>query len=268
MAKYTILLVLLMTALLLVGCGDKKDDAAAWNEQAASTAQSTQQAPADVSHDHAAHAGVPGGKVLETMDSGGYTYARLETADGETWAAGPVTALEIGSEVELANAMKMHNFKATSLDRTFDEIWFASGFSAPGEVEGGIIDRELQNAHGDLSTGGADVDFSGLSAPTDGITVAQLYADMASLAGHRVKLRGKVVKYNAGIMGRNWLHLQDGSGDAAAGDHDITITTDSSVNIGDTVLIDGVLAVDKDFGSGYFYKAIVEEAKVTVESDM
>jgi len=71
-----------------------------------------------------------------------------------------------------------------------------------------------------------------------------------------------LVKYNAGVMGKNWLHLQDGSGEASKGNHDITVTSQDTAAKGDVVTIKGVLRLDKDFGSGYTYALIVEEAKV------
>jgi hypothetical protein len=74
------------------------------------------------------------------------------------------------------------------------------------------------------------------------------------------------VKYNSGIMGRNWLHIQDGSGDPAKSTHDITVTSEASTKVGDLVTVRGVLATDKDFGAGYAYDAIIEDASLQVES--
>ena len=85
----------------------------------------------------------------------------------------------------------------------------------------------------------------------------------AERAGKPVTLRAKVVKYSPQIMGKNWLHLQDGSG--AAGSNDLTVTSDVTANVGDTVLVKGPLTLDKDFGYGYKYDVILEDAKVTVE---
>ena len=70
------------------------------------------------------------------------------------------------------------------------------------------------------------------------------------------------MKYSAGIMGRNWIHLQDGTGDAATGTHDITVTSSDTTAVGDIILVEGTVAVDKDFGAGYRYAVIVEEASV------
>jgi hypothetical protein len=110
----------------------------------------------------------------------------------------------------------------------------------------------------------ADVDLSGIETAADGITVAELFAGKEQLAGQPVTLRGKVVKVNPGIMGTNWLHIRDGSGEEGA--NNITITTGQMADVGDVVLVTGVLTVDKDFGMGYRYDAIIENADITVEA--
>ena len=94
-------------------------------------------------------------------------------------------------------------------------------------------------------------------------TVAEIHAQKAELSGKRVHLQGKVVKVNNGIMGKNFLHIQDGSGSAAQGDNDITVTTQQTANVGDELSIDALVTVDRDFGYGYKYALILEEAKLT-----
>jgi hypothetical protein len=259
--------VLLSMVLLLAGCGEKRNDAQAWNQNAASTTTAGDHTPAKHAQP-AATPGRPGGEVLEAFNSGGYTYLRLKTADGETWAAGPLAEVAVGSVVTLENAMAMYNFRANSLDRTFDKIWFASGFGSGGSS--GAVGVQ---AGGKCAMGGktADVgapDFSGLQAPSDGRTIVQVHADRGDLAGQRVKVRAKVMKFSGNILGRNWLHLRDGTGDVAKGDYDLTVTTEQTAKVGDTVLIEGLITVDKDFGSGYFYTVIVEDASVTVEESL
>ena len=83
------------------------------------------------------------------------------------------------------------------------------------------------------------------------------------LSGKTVSVRGKVVKFSPKIMGKNWVHLKDGTGES--GSDDLTITTAASVKVGDTVLVRGVVATDKDFGFGYRYELLVEDASITVE---
>jgi hypothetical protein len=106
-------------------------------------------------------------------------------------------------------------------------------------------------------------DFTGLKPAEGGQTVAEIYTTSEQLAGKPVKVRGKVVKYNAEIMGRNWVHIQDGTG--AVGDNDLLVTSVAKAKVGDTVLVEGTVAINKDFGAGYKYRVLVEDAKVTVE---
>ena len=94
-------------------------------------------------------------------------------------------------------------------------------------------------------------------------TVGDLYKEKAELAGKQVTLHGKVVKVNNQIMNRNFLHLQDGSGDAASGTNDVTITSDDTAAKGDEITVTGTLAVDLDFGAGYTYPLLVEKATIT-----
>jgi hypothetical protein len=112
---------------------------------------------------------------------------------------------------------------------------------------------------------GAIVDVSGITKAEGGMTVAEVFAGKEQLAGKPVTLRGKVVKSNSGIMGKNWIHVRDGSG--AEGTNDLTVTTmTAQPNVGDTVLVTGPLVLNKDFGMGYQYDVIVEDADVKIES--
>lgn len=119
----------------------------------------------------------------------------------------------------------------------------------------------------DMSGGAAPAapkfDFSKIVKPKDGKTVQEVYQEKAKLNGKRVTLRGKVVKYSAAIMGKNWLHLRDGTGKDPT--NDLTVTTQAKAKVGDTVLVEGTVALDKDLGAGYKYDVIIEEAKVKIE---
>jgi len=119
----------------------------------------------------------------------------------------------------------------------------------------------------DMSGGAAPAapkfDFSKIVKPKDGKTVQEVYKEKAKLKGKRVTLRGKVVKYSAAIMGKNWLHLRDGTGKDPT--NDLTVTTQAKAKVGDTVLVEGTVALDKDLGAGYKYDVIIEEAKVKIE---
>lgn len=93
--------------------------------------------------------------------------------------------------------------------------------------------------------------------------VEEIFAKKDKLNGKMVTVKGKVVKFNAGIMGRNWIHIQDGSG--KQGTNDITVTTDQNASVGDTVVATGKVAVAKDFGGGYKYEVIIEDGTVKAE---
>ena len=96
----------------------------------------------------------------------------------------------------------------------------------------------------------------------DARTVAEIYAQRTALKEKPVTLRGKVVKFNEGIMNRNWVHLRDGTG-ASGKDNDITVTTNDKTAVGDVVVVKGTVRLDKDFGAGYAYPVIIEDAKLS-----
>ena len=111
---------------------------------------------------------------------------------------------------------------------------------------------------------GTEVDLAGIVKAEGGMTVEEIHTQREQLAGTSVTVRGKVVKTNAGIMGKNWLHVRDGSG--AEGSNDLTVTTDTDLpEVGSTVLVTGQAAIDQDFGLGYQYDVILEDAQVAVE---
>ena len=90
------------------------------------------------------------------------------------------------------------------------------------------------------------------------VKIADLMANKKSYSGKVLRTRGQVVRYNPGIMGKNWVHIQDGS--ESNGEFDLTITTSQNVSVGDILSFEGKIAVDKDFGYGYFYNIILEDA--------
>ena len=198
-------------------------------------------------------------EVLETMNGGGYTYVQVKTDSGVIWAAGPEAAIKVGDRVNLGDGMLMSDFHSETLNRTFEEIYFVGGIKVVG---GGSSAPAMVSAHG-AGDAPAAVEIGNVKKADGGSTIAELFAGKSDLAGKTVLVRGRVVKYTANIMGRNWLHIQDGSGEA--GTNDLTITTNGTAKIGDLGLVKGTAAVDKDFGAGYSYELIVEEATVTVE---
>jgi uncharacterized protein YdeI (BOF family) len=117
--------------------------------------------------------------------------------------------------------------------------------------------------HGGAAPAAPKLDFSKIVKPKGGKTVQEVYQEKDKLKGTRVTLRGKVVKYTEAIMGKNWFHLRDGTGTDPA--NDLTVTTQAKAKVGDTVLVEGTVILDKDLGAGYKYDVIIEDAKVKIE---
>jgi ribosomal protein S17 len=209
---------------------------------------------------------VAAGTVTETMDAGGYTYVQVDTGSQKVWAAAPKFQVKVGDRVVVPEGAPMRNYHSKTLNRDFDVVYFASSIqnSTGGEMpKGSGVPSGRAPTTGSSSV--AQVDVSGVEKAEGGLTVGELFAGKAELSGKEVTLRAKVVKFTPQVMGKNWLHVQDGSGDAAARTHDLTVTTDVTAKVGDTVLITGPVTLDKDFGAGYKYDVIIEDAKVTVE---
>jgi hypothetical protein len=223
------------------------------------------------------------GKVLETMNAATYTYVRVDTGKATNWAATSQFAVKVGDTVTINSGMPMPNFHSKSLNRDFEVIYFAGSATVagapnptaakPDELPPGhppingdkpAKPTELPAGHppiGDVAK--KPMDFSGIKVPRNGKTVTEIVTDSAKLSGKTVTVRGKVVKYNGGVMGKNWLHIRDGSG--KEGSNDLTITTDTEAKLGDTVLVSGKVGTNRDFGSGYKYAIILENAEVVVE---
>ena len=216
------------------------------------------------------------GKVVETMDAAGYTYVLVDTGKDQAWAAGPKAAFKKGDAVTIKDGMPMADYHSKTLERDFKVVYFVGSLQGTGAAGAplpaghpalpGRAGDQLPVGHPPLGTSTAKpvvVDVSGIKKATGGKTIQEIYAGKADLKGKQVTVRGKVVKFNAMIMGKNWLHLKDGTG--AEGSNDLTVTTRAQAKVGDTVLATGPVSTDKDFGFGYKFPVILDEAKVVVE---
>jgi hypothetical protein len=257
------------------------------------------------------------GKVLETMNSGGYTYLQVDTGNKQQWVAIPESKVIVGDTVACADGMVMPNFTSKSLNRTFEAIIFSNGLV--GKEQGAIdqggankekspSDKDMANPHAvkpEVDTPPASADsFAGAvkaegQAPVqgqplvgdgqekmasggslgamatfadikvdkvageNGYTVEEVFSNGSTLDGKVVRVQGKVVKFSPNIMGKNWIHLQDGSGDPMKNTHDLVVTTSSKPADGqEIIVIEGTVRANKDFGAGYNYVVLVEDATI------
>lgn len=191
------------------------------------------------------------GEVLEVTNVVNYTYLLLKTKDGETWAAVSSAPVAKGDQVTIEDATVMDNFVSKALNKTFDKIVF-------GTV-GGVRATPLAAAGVPETADAAYVKVPKADGP-DARTVAEIVTKSADLKDKTIRVRGKVVKYNASVMGKNWIHLRDGSGSDSDNSNDVLVTTNDQAKLGDVVIAKGVVHTDKDFGAGYSYKVLVEDA--------
>jgi hypothetical protein len=194
------------------------------------------------------------GVVLEVKDVDSYTYVRLKTKDGETWAAISKVPLKKGATISIGDAMVMNNFESKALKKTFSSIIF------------GNLAGSNKGAAAALPTAAKVPDSAPIKVAkatgANARTVAEVVTNSVELKDKTVQVRGKVVKFSPEIMGKNWIHLRDGSGSEANSTNDILVTSAGQAKLGDVVTVTGMVRVDKDFGSGYTYKVLIEEATI------
>ncbi len=200
-------------------------------------------------------------KVVEFMNASGYTYILAEENGKEYWIAIRQMPVGKGDVLYFTEAMEMKNFKSKSLNKTFDKILFVNRISKTPEITAKPKNEVLSSAHTEIKSGtAANVNVNPLP---DGVTVKEIYEKSKELKGKKVKIKGVVTRYNPNIMGKNWIHIQDGT---MFNDHaDITVTSKQEAREGETIIVEGVLETNKDFGAGYRYDAIIENATITPE---
>lgn len=207
------------------------------------------------------------GKILQTMDAGGYSYIYLETKDGKKkWVAISATPVKVGSNVTFKPGTEMINFESKALKRVFEAITFSDGI-----VYGAIPEK----AANQIKEQGKSVGSSGAVAPKTGkisvpkatgegaINVDEAFKNSTKWNNKQIVINGKVAKVTTGILGKNWIHIQDGTGSFAKKTHNLVCTSDQMADVGDMVTVKGKLIKDKNFGSGYRYAVIIEEAQIT-----
>ncbi|MBI2386916.1 MAG: nucleotide-binding protein [Elusimicrobia bacterium] len=209
-----------------------------------------------------ASAGDLTGTVVETMDAGGYTYLLIKTPAGEKkWAAVAKATVKKGAAATVTNAMDMRDFESPSLKRKFDVIAFGTlgDAAAPADPHAGASKGAPAGAHGGRAEVKGPIKVEKAAGP-DGRTIGEVYAQKAALAGKEVAVAGKVVKYNSGILERNWAHLRDGSGKAKDGSDDLTVILKDESAVGQVITVKGKVVLNKDLGGMYKFPVALEDA--------
>ena len=195
--------------------------------------------------------------VDEVLQAGSYTYLHVNERGMEKWLSVPSMIASAGDTYYYVGGLVMENFESKDLNRTFESVLFLEQvYSTPPQPQ------TQETASGSPHTGAVEAEKMNFSVETaeGGITIAELFSDKKAYDGKTVRIRGAVTKFNPAIMDKNWIHLQDGT------DHDgifdLTVTSGQMVEPGATITVEGKISLDKDFGFGYFYEVIMEDAEI------
>jgi hypothetical protein len=189
--------------------------------------------------------GIHQAKVQESLNSGGYTYMKVKDGQKSYWIAMTQRDIKAGDTIRFNEQGWMKNFHSKTLNRTFDNILFAADTDAQTTAQ------RVENIKPNI--------MQSKYKTKDTLTIAELFKNRDAYVGKKVTLRAKVTKVSRQIMKRNWIHLEDGSRFMNMDDLVFT-STQTPPKVGDIVYATGTVVKDKDFGYGYFYPLIVENA--------
>ena len=197
------------------------------------------------------------GKVTQTMDAAGYTYAEVDTGNKKFWAAARKTMLNKGDMIAFSTVMPMNNYYSKSLNREFPVVYFVNQFitDKKSDTDSSLV---VHSPHTDIKSQKISEPVSGINKIEGGHTIAEIYKNKQSLNGKTIRVRGKVTKFTANVMKLNWVHIMDSSTH-----NDLTITTKQTAKLNDVIVIEGKLELDKDYNYGYIYPLIVENASLS-----
>jgi len=184
--------------------------------------------------------------VKEVIQASGYTYLRVTEGEKEDWLAVVKIPASKGQIYTYDDAAPMTDFTSKELNRTFKEILFIASLTLVTDDKKGTEEKKNVKKK--------------TSKKAKIITIANLFERKKSYSGKTVQINGKVTKYSSGILDKNWLHIEDGTD--FDGKFDLTVTTDQEVKVGDTITVQGEITLNKDFGSGYFFDVIMEDAEI------
>ena len=190
-------------------------------------------------------------KAVEQVEN--YTYLLVKGRGPAYWIAVSSTEITPGESITYEGGLLMEDFHSEELNRTFEKVLFLDGIEGS---QAPAMDVMPGTSHGSaVKTGKLEIS---LEKEEGTVSIAELYADPGSFEGKRIRVKGEVAKFNAAIMERNWVHIQDGS--EFEGKYDLTMTSQESFEVGQLLIFEGILEVNRDFGYGYSYEILLEEA--------
>lgn len=199
-------------------------------------------------------------EIIEVQQTSVYSYLLVAENSTSFWVACNRQEFAKGQTVYFMEGLPMENFESKELSKTFDLVYFLNEitFEAGSTISPAGTSATPQGMIKEAVKKEIKVEKA-----EGGISLGELFANPANFNGQIVKIKGEVVKYNEAIMGKNWVHIQDGSGTGEL--FDLTVTTSDVVKVGDIITFTGTISLNKDFGAGYVYEVIMEEAELLTD---
>ncbi len=198
--------------------------------------------------------------VTETIPGGKYLYLKVKEGDNEYWAATGKSDIEAGETYYYNEALIQNDFESKQLGRTFETIYLITQLVPEAHGASMQAKKEVATPPAEALAGTPNKKFhsSPLSGKATTLSIAELLEDPAAYEGQVVELTGTCTKINEGILGRNWLHLKDGTADT----QDLVMTSSDAVDPGSEITIRAIVNLNRDFGAGYSYDVLLEEGKI------
>jgi hypothetical protein len=193
-------------------------------------------------------------EVIEVLQASQYTYLQVKEGSEIRWVAVTQQKISAGEVYYYDKALEMNDFHSKELDKTFDAIYFVNQISKT-PLKQGLI--ESKSPHTGKVQTEKDSNIT-LEKQDQEITIAQIFGNPSSFTEKEFEIRGIVVKVNQSILGKNWIHIQDGTG--SNGNFDLTITSQDLAELNSEVTFSGKISLNRDFGAGYVYDVIMEDA--------
>ena len=199
-------------------------------------------------------------EVSEVIPGNKYVYVLVEENGRQFWISTGMKELNEGETYYYTESILKTQFESKEHNRVFDTLYLVTelvpashgqdmhGFnaSAMDEEQVQIIKKSIVK----------EQDSSAVFAGP--VKIAELVDNPEKYAGKKVELTGVCTKINAGIMGRNWLHLKDGSRDS----YDLVVTSNDMPEKGSEITLRAIVRLNVDLGSGYSYPILLENGVI------
>jgi len=189
--------------------------------------------------------------IKDILPATRYLYLLVQENNDEFWIAVRKMEINIGETYFYYGGLLKTNFKSNEYDKVFDKIYLVTSL-VKSDHGNHINEKKLDIKDIKIAKTKSIPEIKG------SIKISELVRNQKELEGKTVQISGICSKTNPNIMGRNWIHVKDGSLD----DYDLVITSSTYVKEGTQITIKGVVALNKDFGAGYMYKLILENGVV------